>query len=307
MYREEFHYKSADNETIIHGCRWEPDMEPKGIIQIAHGVTEYIERYKWFALQMAKEGYIVVGNDHLGHGLSVAKGNHKMYFGPEGSWNYAVKDLKTCMEMTKEEFPNIPYILLGFSLGSFLVRTLLIDYPEEKVDKVILIGTGQMSPVAIKIAKMLAESEAKKAGDFNSTQKIHDLTFGTYNKRFSPNRTDYDWLCANNEELDCYINDPQRGGDFTAGLFRELLNGMLYTSKVSNIQKMNTNIPVLFLSGADDPVGDFGKGVKKACNAFKKAGVKNIRSKLYSKDRHDILHEKDRKAVFCDILDWIES
>lgn len=307
MDKKEFHYKSNDNQTIIHGCMWLPDGKPKGIIQIAHGVTEYIERYEWFAFRFAKEGYVVIGNDHLGHGKSVAKGNHPMYFGPEGSWNYAVKDLKTCMDIAKEEFPDIQYTLLGFSLGSFLVRTFLIDYPEEKVDRVILIGTGQMSPVPIKIAKLLAESEAKKAGEFNTTQKIHDLTFGTYNKKFRPNRTEYDWLCANEEELDRYIKDPKRGGDFTPGLFRELLNGMLYTSKVSNIQKMNKDIPVLFLSGADDPVGDCGKGVKRAYKTFKKAGVKTIGFKLYDGDRHDILHEKDKHDVHNEILSWIEA
>lgn len=306
MINKEFFYASADKKTTIHACMWIPEGEPKGVIQIAHGVTEYIKRYEPFAKYFTEKGYVVVGNDHIGHGKSIAKGSEPMYFGPEGSWNFVVSDIKNCMDITKKEFPGIPYTLIGFSLGSFVVRTFLIDYPEEKLDRVILMGTGQMSDVPIKIAKMMANSEAKKAGEEHSTPNIHNLTFGTYNKVFKPNRTEYDWLCANNDALDEYIKDPDRGGDFSAGLFRELLNGMLYTAKVKNIKKMNKDIPVLLLSGAMDPVGDCGKGVEKTFSTLKKAGIKNVSMKLYPGDRHDILHEKDKMDVYKDIEEWIK-
>ena len=306
MKKEEFYYKSADEITQIHACIWTPEEKPKGIIQIAHGVTEYILRYEEFANFFVSKGYVVVGNDHIGHGLSVAEGREKMYFGPEGSWNFVVKDIKKCIELTKEKYPNIPYILLGFSLGSFLVRTYLIDYPGT-VDKAIIMGTGQISPIAIKLAKMMANSEAKKVGEDHSTKQIHDLTFGTYNKIFAPNKTEYDWLCANEDALNDYINDPSRGGDFSAGLFREMLNGMLYSSKIKNINKMDKNIPILLISGDKDPVGDCGKGVIKSYKAFQKAKVKKIDIKLYSNDRHDILHEKDKDKIYNDILEWINT
>ena len=283
MRSEEFFYNSVDKKTKIHAICWLPDGETKGIIQIAHGVTEYIERYKSFAEYFTKKGYIVIGNDHIGHGKSIAEGSKPMYFGPEGSWNYAVQDVKTCMDIAKQKFPNLPYILIGFSLGSFLVRTLLIDNLNEKIDKVILIGTGQMSEIPIKIAKM------------------------TYNKIFKPNRTEYDWLCANEEALDEYIKDENRGSDFSAGLFRELLNGMLYTGKVKNIEKMKKDTPILLLSGEMDPVGDCGKGVEMTFKALKKAGVNNVTIKLYPGDRHDILHEKDKDNIYLDIEKWIEK
>lgn len=307
MRSEEFFYNSVDKKTKIHAIYWLPDGETKGIIQIAHGVTEYIERYKSFAEYFTKKGYIVIGNDHIGHGKSIVEGSKPMYFGPEGSWNYAVQDVKTCMDIAKQKFPNIPYILIGFSLGSFLVRTLLIDNPNEKIDKVILIGTGQMSEIPIKIAKMMANSEAKKYGEENSTPNIHNLTFGTYNKIFKPNRTEYDWLCANEEALDEYIKDENRGSDFSAGLFRELLNGMLYTGKVKNIEKMKKDTPILLLSGEMDPVGDCGKGVEMTFKALRKAGVNNVTIKLYPGDRHDILHEKDKDNIYLDIEKWIEK
>lgn len=304
MKKEEFYYKSADGVTDIHACMWAPDENPKGIIQIAHGVTEYILRYERFAEYFVSKGYVVVGNDHIGHGLSVAKGKEKMYFGPAGSWNYVVDDIKKCMEISKSKFKNIPYILLGFSLGSFLVRTFLINYPGN-VDKAIIMGTGQISAIPIKIARSFANGEAKKVGEQYSTPKIHDLTFGTYNKIFAPNKTEYDWLCANETELTKYINDPLKGGDFSAGLFREMLDGMLYTSKIKNIKKMDKNIPIFLISGDKDPVGDCGKGVNKTYKAFKKAGVQNVTVKLYPNDRHDILHEKNYLDVYEDILSWI--
>ena len=307
MKKEEIYYESADKKTKIHGIIWTPENEVRGIIQIAHGVTEYIERYESFAQYFTNKGFVVIGNDHLGHGKSIAEGSKPMYFGPEGSWNYAVQDVKSCMDIAKQKYPNLPYILLGFSLGSFLVITLFIDYPNEKIDKVILIGTGQMSDIPIKIAKMMANSEAKKYGEENSTTNIHNLTFGTYNKIFKPNRTEYDWLCANNEALDEYINDKNRGSDFSSGLFRELLNGMLYTGKIKNIEKMSKDIPILLFSGEKDPVGDCGKGVEKTYKALKKSGVKNVTMKLYPGDRHDILHEKDKDNIYSDVENWIEK
>lgn len=199
--------------------------------------------------------------------------------------------------MTKEKYPELSYYMLGFSLGSFVLRTYLIDYPGN-LDGAIIMGTGQMAPVAIKIGKFMANKEAKKAGEENSTPAIHQLTFGTYNKIFAPNRTEYDWLCSNEKALDEYIEDPQRGGDFSAGLFRELLDGMLYSSNVKNIKKMDKNLPILLISGEKDPVGDCGKGVKLTKKALEKAGVKDISVKMYLGLRHDILHEEEKDQIY---------
>lgn len=215
MTKNEFYYPSADGKTQIHAVEWIPETEIKGVLQIAHGVTEYILRYEQFAEYLTQRGFVVVGNDHIGHGYSIAKNANPMYFGKEGSWNFVVKDIDTCKKMTKNKYPDKPYYLLGFSLGSFLVRTYLIDYKSDIPDATIIMGTGQIPPVQIALAKMIANSEAKKAGEEFTTEKIKALTFGTYNKIFRPNRTDFDWLCSNEEALDEYIKDPMRGGDFS--------------------------------------------------------------------------------------------
>ena len=302
--KENFIYKSKDGVTEINAVKWNVE-NPKAIIQIAHGVTEYIDRYDEFAKYLNEKGFIVVGNDHIGHGKSISEEKGPMYFGKEGSWDYAVEDLFTLYNKTKENYPDIPYFILGFSLGSFLVRTLLIKHPDVS-DGAILMGTGQTSWLNIKLGQIMANSEVKKHGDNAFTEKIDDLTFGTYNKKFKPNKTKLDWLCSNEDALDKYLDDPSRGESFSAGLFRELLNGMLYDRDMENIKKMNSDLPVLFLSGSDDPVGDYGKGVDKAYKDFKKAGIKNLSIKMYPGLRHDILNEKSKEQIYEDVSEWTD-
>lgn len=305
MSKNEFNYKSNDGVTNIHVIKWDVE-NPRAVIQIAHGVTEYIDRYDEFAKYLNDKGIVVVGNDHIGHGKSIEESKGPMYFGKEGSWDFAVEDLFALYNKTKEDYPNKPYFILGFSLGSFLVRTLLIKHPEIG-DGAILMGTGQTSWLNIKLGQMMAKNEAKKHGDNAFTEKIDELTFGTYNKKFKPNRTKFDWLCSNEEALDKYMDDPNRGESFSAGLFRELLSGMLYDRDMDNIKKMNQDLPILFLSGGNDPVGDYGKGVTQAHADFKKAGIKNLDIKLYPGLRHDILNEKNKEEVYSDVSNWVDK
>lgn len=305
MSKNEFNYKSNDEVTNIHAIKWDVE-NPRAVIQIAHGVTEYIDRYDEFAKYLNDKGIVVVGNDHIGHGKSIEESKGPMYFGKEGSWDFAVEDLFVLYNKTKEDYPNKPYFILGFSLGSFLVRTLLIKHPEIG-DGAILMGTGQTSWLNIKLGQMMAKNESKKHGDNAFTEKIDELTFGTYNKKFKPNRTKFDWLCSNEEALDKYMDDPNRGESFSAGLFRELLSGMLYDRDMDNIKKMNQDLPILFLSGGNDPVGDYGKGVTQAHADFKKAGIKNLDIKLYPGLRHDILNEKNKYEVYSDVSNWVDK
>lgn len=307
MIKNEFYYLSADNKTQIHAVEWKPEKEIIGVIQIAHGVTEHILRYEQFAEFFTQKGFVVVGNDHLGHGTSIAKNSKPMYFGPKNSWNFVVQDIETCRKMTKEKYSDIPYVLLGFSLGSFLVRTYLIDYAKEPIDASIIMGTGYIPNFKIAIAKMIANNEAKKVGEENTSPVIKSLTFETYNKLFKPNRTECDWLCSNEKAIDEYLADPLRGKNYSAGLFIELLSGMQYTSNLKNIKKMNKKIPIFLLSGDKDPVGEFGKGVIKTFDILRKAGIENVDIKLYKDLRHDILHEKNRNNIYADIYNWLEK
>ena len=306
MKKNELFFLSQDGKTNIHMVIWEPEDKIYGVIQLVHGVTEHIMRYEEFASYLNKGGIAVVGIDLIGHGLSTDNGNKKMYFGPEGSWRTVLGDINTCFERTKELFPDVPYIMLGFSMGSFFVRNYIIDYPNN-VDGSILVGTGYMNKFILKYARKIALKEIKKYGESSITPKVNKFVFGLNNKYFKPNRTNYDWLCANNIELDNFISDPLRGDGVTCGLFRELIDGMLYTSSIDNIRKMNIFKPILVISGKDDAVGNFGKDIGKYINLIKKVGIQNVSLRLYDGMRHDVFHEEDRYKVFDDIYGWLHQ
>ncbi len=304
MTKKEFYFPSADGKTKIHAVEWLPEGTPKAVLQIAHGVTEHILAYEELAEYFTGKGFIVVGNDHLGHGLSIAEGAQPMYFGPEDSWLWVEEDMHTCQKLTKEEFADIPYFMLGLSLGTFVIRSFLIHHPGQ-TDGAILVGTGQTPAVALAAVRWLAKREARKAGEAYSTPLIQQLSFGTYNKDFAPNRTDFDWLCSSEKGLDVYLADKLRGEAMSAGLFREMLSSMIFTGKAENQKMMDKDIPILLVSGDMDPVGDKGKGVKATCESFKKVGMKDVSMKLYPGLRHNLFLEDERKEIYVHICAWI--
>lgn len=303
--KKTFKFKSSDGITDIYGVKWEV-KEPKAIIQVAHGMSEFIDRYEDFAKYLNKYGIIVVGNDHIGHGNSISSMKGPMYFGADNSWNFVVDDLFTVYKKTKEEYPDVPYFMLGFSLGSFLMRSMVLNY-SEGMDGVILIGTGQVLPAQAKIALTVAKIEKIIHGDKAMPNSIDNFTFAAYNKDFKPNRTKMDWLCSNEEALDIFLDDERRGEAFTVGLFRELIKVMLYSRDIKNIDNQDKKLPILLLSGEEDVVGDYTNGIKNLYNDYKKVGIKNVDMKFYPDARHDILNEKNKEEVYEDIVGWTDK
>ena len=306
MTKREFNYMSTDLKTWLHGAAWIPDGEPKAIVQLSHGVTEHILRYDALGTWLAQRGYLVLGNDLIGHGKSTGKDKARLYFGPAGSWDFVVRDAKLLYDMTREAHPDVPYVALGHSLGSFVVRSWLIRWPDT-LQGAVLTGTGGQSGMSMRIARASANAAAKREGEDHPSQQIRALMFGTYNKMFAPNRTTADWLCANMEAVDSYLADPLCSQDVTPGLFREMLSGMEFAGKAANLKQMDKNCPVLFASGKDDPVGGLGKGVVKAAESFRKAGMRDVELKLYPGMRHNLLEETDRDTVFADVEAWLNS
>lgn len=306
MTKKEFYFLSADKKTNIHAVEWIPDEEPRAILQISHGVTEHILCYEEFAEYFTERGFVVAGNDHIGHGTSITKGATPMYFGPDGSWFWAAEDLYTCREHLKKRHGELPCIIMGLSLGSFLARSCAIHHPG-MADGLVLAGTGQSAAWQLSMIRWIVKIIAKKSGDDSTTPLIQNLSFGTYNKQFAPNETDFDWLCASREGLRNYIDDPLRGEKMSAGLFREMLNGMIFTGDLENQKKMDKSNPILLISGEDDPVGERGKGVYRTLQSLSKAGVKDVTIKIYPDMRHDIFLETKRYDIFHYIHLWIEA
>lgn len=301
MEKKEFYYTSSNNINKIYAVKWIPEGKIKAILQISHGVTEHINRYNELAKYLTDKGILVVGNDHLGHGKT---NGQRMYFGTSGSWNYIVKDIEKCRELITEEYKDIPYFMLGFSLGSFALRTHLIDY-KPQISGAIIVGTGYSNNIEIALGTFMANQEAKKHGEENPTEKIRNLTFGTYNKKINNPQTECDWLCSSQKDLQIYLKDPLRGGCMSSGLFRELLSGMKYTCNKNNIEKMSKDLSILMLSGDKDPVGKETKGVNKVYHLFKKSQIQDVTLKYYKNLRHDILHEENKEEIYELIYEWI--
>ena len=229
-----------------------------------------------------------------------------VYLGDENGWENVVDDMEKIRERTAKVFPDVPYFLFGHSMGSFLSRTYLIRYPG-KLDGCILCGTGHMNGLIVAGGKFVADGEIRKLGAAAYSEKADTLAFGAYNKRFAPNRTPFDWVSLNEENVDAYMADPLCGGKTTLGLFRDMMGGIGFICDQKNINRMDKELPVFFIAGDQDPVGDMGKGVERAYAAFKKAGIRDVSLKLYHGLRHEILNEKTRQYVYRDVLDWLES
>ncbi len=289
----------------IHGCRWTPEGEVKAVLQIVHGIAEYVERYDDFANYLNKLGILVVAEDHMGHGQSINGGGIQGYF--HGGWFTAVADSYQLLEDTKAEFPNVPYILFGHSMGSFMARTILCKYPDSGIAAAIICGTGWQPAFALPALVKIIDRIAKKEGEEKPNEKLQNLVFGSYNAKVEHPRTPYDWLSRDKRQVDAYIAHPLCGFTASAGLLRDLMEGIAYIERKDSLSNMKKDLPVFFIAGGDDPVGSYGKGVRQAAAAFEKAGMTDVSVRIYPLGRHEILNEINKDEVYEDAAQWIES
>ena len=303
MKREYFDF-SGQNKTALPGYIWLPEGEVKAVVQIAHGMTEHMGRYEAFADHLCPMRIAVAGFDLRGHGKN--PGDPETASFGEGGWSASVEDMRMFYELLKNRFSGAPLYMLGFSLGSFLLREYLIKYPGEgEIVGAVIMGTGHQPGWLLSVMMGIVKGQIKKSGFDGTTDLVRKLSFGTYNQKFKPNRTAADWLCADEIELNGYLTDPLVRKDISAGLFLELLGSMKRAGNACCYGKL----PVLLISGQDDPVGDGGKGVRALCQRMKKAGTENVTMKLFSGARHDLLHEERNGADDARklIADWILS
>ena len=304
----EFTFLSTDGKTQLHGMRWEPEGGSiRAVLQICHGVAEHIARYDAFARYLNGLGIAVVGHDHLGHGLSLPEGGTPVYFGAGNTWNTVVDDIYVLHQRIRLWYPDVPLCIMGHSMGSFLTRTYLIRYPGT-VKAAIIMGTGWQPKAVIAGGMAVAKTVGAVVGENGTSDLVTNLAFGAYNKLFAPNRTSCDWLSADEGNVDAYMADPLCGADATVGLFRQMLSGIRFNQKLSNLRQMDPRIPVLFVAGEKDPVGDCGNGVRRTYQEFRRAGVQDCTLKLYPGLRHEILNEKaQQQQIFEDIGQWLTS
>lgn len=302
----DFYFDSSTGKNRIHVRRCIPDVPVRGVVQIMHGIAEYIERYDGFMTFLAENGFVAVGTDHLGHGKSIESPEQQGFLADKNGWDYMIKDEEILRLAMKKTYPCVPFILFGHSMGSFMARTHLIRY-SGAFDAAIISGTGNQGAALVNGGLFFGNLVTAVKGAHHYSNFLNNLAFGSYNKAYENPRTAYDWLTRNEEVVDKYIADPLCGFVPSCSLFRDMMTGVKFITNVGNLGAMDKDTPVFFISGDMDPVGENGKGVTLAYENFRKAGMKDVSIKLYKGGRHEMLNEINYLEVYDDILTWINS
>ena len=305
MKKNIFSFPSQNGVTTVHGVRWTPDNgKYKAMVQLVHGMVEYVERYTDFARFLTENGFAVVGHDHVGHGDSVTSQEEWGYVGPRPSsvWLSDMHRVRKGCQKGK------PYFMLGHSMGSYLLRYYLAKY-EENINGAVLMGTGYMDRKTVKTAMSVAKLEGFFRGKHHRSELLKKLSYGKPYQKFDltgEDRTN-SWLTRDKAIVDSYYTDPKCCFVFTDNAYLGLFEAVLEACDEKNIDRLRKDLPLLLVSGEDDPVGDLGEGVRTLNGIYREKGIEDLTMILYPGDRHEILNELDREKVYQDILSWLEE
>lgn len=307
MIKKELHFDSVDGKSKIYAVQYIPaDEKVVGVVQVVYGMAEHIGRYEAFCETMAGKGFVVTGHDYQGHGKTWKEGDVTGYFCEQTPAAAMIEDVHTLHKLTAEAFPEVPYIMIGHSMGSFLVRNYMSCYGRD-ISAAILLGTALQSQGLICFGKFLNGTQKILFGSKHKSKLLNHLSFGSNINRFKPARTPSDWLTRDAEIIDRYNADPMCGFLFTANGFDGLFGLISRMNRAEVMEKIPKELPVLILSGTMDPVGDFGKGPEKAFELLKKTGLEKVEIRLYEGARHELLNETNREEIISDIYEWIKK
>lgn len=306
MLKKEFYFPSNDGVTQIHAIQWFPAEGVKAVLQICHGMVEYIDRYDEFAEFLAERGFCVVGHDHLGHGKSVQSPEYLGYFEEKRGNQYVVADIHKLRKMMEKEYPGVPYFMMGHSMGSFLLRQYL-TMRSEGLAGAIVMGTGNMPRPLLLAGQAVCRSIAAVKGWHYRSPLVNQLGMGGYNRQFEPSDSTKDWITSDDEKRKEYEADPLCNYVFTVNGYYQMFEGMKALTCTHAMDRIGKDLPVLFVSGAEDPVGNNGTGVTEVFHKYQDHGMQDVEMKLYEGDRHEILNETDREMVYEDLYQWMEK
>ncbi len=306
-----FGFLSADGLTEIHAVRWEPEGgRAKGVLQLCHGMVEHIGRYADFAEYMAGKGFFVVGHDHLGHGESIRSPEYYGYFASKHGSDVLVEDMHQVRMIAQQEHPDVPYFILGHSMGSFLLRKYLSKHGEG-LSGALIMGTGTQPDSLMRVGKGVCRVLSVFQGWKHQSKFVNNLVFSGGSKHFEEEAKEDggsdSWLTKDVELAERYGKDPKCQFCFTLNGFYNLFETVYYINQPENVDAIPKGLPIIFLSGEEDPVGNYGKGVEEAARIYKEAGIRDVSVKIYPGDRHEILNELDREDVYRDIFSWIQA
>jgi alpha-beta hydrolase superfamily lysophospholipase len=295
---------SSDGIHTLHGKVYVPEGRIRGVFQIVHGMAEHIGRYDKFMAFMAESGFVVCGHDHVGHGKTCKAVSDLGFIAENGGHNILIKDTYLFANAVKEDFPEAKHILMGHSMGSFIARHYAARYGKT-LDGLILMGTGGPNSIA-KIGIKLCASVKKIRGGRYVSQKIDRLAFGSYNSRTSK-ESKFDWLSLSRDNIEKYLDDELCGFPFTVSAMQDLISLTYFCNTSAWARAIPKELPIYLVSGSEDPVGEYGSGVRRVGFMLHKAGVKHTKITLYTGFRHEILNERCAEKVSNDILSFSQK
>ncbi len=298
-----FSVQSTDNIHTLQGKIYIPDGEIKGLFQIVHGMQEYIGRYDALMSAAAENGYLCFGHDHLGHGHTAKDGSELGFFAYNNGWKYLVNDVFAFAEAVKKIYPDKPLHLFGHSMGSFIVRLAAESYPQA-YKKLIICGTGGKNPLA-PAGLLITDIIGLLFGKKHISKAVNFMVFGSYNSRFEK-RTGVDWLTKDITVLEKYKDDPFCRFKFTVCAMHDLIKLNVMCNRKKWFEEINPDMPILLISGENDPVGNYGKGVKQVYRGLCRRST-CVCMKLYENCRHEILNDDSRAQVLFDIFDFLKK
>lgn len=306
LHTEDIRFNSSDGTSRVAGYFFWDDSRPvRAVLQISHGMCEYILRYRDFAAFMASHGFAVCGNDHLGHGATSPDEAADGFFAKKGGRFYVLRDLKTMNTLARRRWPGLPLILLGHSMGSFFARWFAETYPDA-LDALIISGTGGPNPAA-GAGLALTAAISKLRGPKYRSELVQNMAFGAYLRKIENPATPYDWISRDKTIVEAYAKDPKCTFRFTVSAFHELMATLRTVNRSGWAGKLPKNLPVYLFSGDADPVGDYGKGVGVVYERLRAAGLSDVSLRLYPGGRHEMLNETNRAEVYADLLAWCEA
>lgn len=302
-------FPSHDGSSIVHATLWEPDdaarpdFRPRAIVQIVHGMQEHVGRYEGFAAFLVDRGFVVCGDDHVGHGRTGAGTGKLGHMSSHGGASVLVEDVHALRGIVSERYPGVAYAIFGHSMGSFVTRVYLTRHGEG-VAAAVLCGTGQPPRVQSVGGAAFARAIATARGEEHVSALAHRLGEGGYGVQVGG--SGLDWLATDPAVVRAFEADPLCGAPFTVGSYAVLASLVAVATDTRLARRVPRDLPMLFVSGEGDPVGSFGRGVRAAAGQYRRAGVRRVDVRLYPGVRHEILQEgASRGQVMEDVLDFL--
>jgi alpha-beta hydrolase superfamily lysophospholipase len=305
MISEDFFLKAEDN-TQVFVYSWLPDLgvRIKGVLQIVHGMAEHAGRYHDFAKHLASYGYAVFANDHRGHGKTAGSLHETGYITNVNSWKTILQDIFMLNQHIRNKYAENKIVLMGHSMGSFYARAYLEMYPAT-ISAIILSGTAWHPSLILNFGLFVAKLQCLFRGEKNRSNLLNKLSFGSFNQKFEPVKTPFDWLSRDNLVCSKYNTDPFCGFVCTSSFFLELFRLLRFVQSGKLYSSVRKDFPILIISGSMDPVGNFSKGPKSLYAYLKSKEFTDLALNLYPEGRHEMHNEINRKEVYKDVVNWL--